>query len=173
MNASSAEEVASHIRNPHARSKRIHTENRFWEDLDAGDVLVGPGVTVTDAHLSTWAGLTGDIVQFHVNAEYAATTSFGQRVAHGPLTLAFGLGLITHTGYLGNVVAWLGLDEVRALSPVLIGDTVHPEVTVLESRPTSDESRGLWRMAYAVKNQAGDTVMTFVSNFLVARDQRP
>lgn len=156
-------------RNPHVRSKKIRGADRFWDDLEVTDVLVGPGITITEAHLVTWAGLTGDIVQFHVDAEYAAATPFGERVAHGPLTLSFGLGLMTHTGYLGNVVAWLGLDEVRAIKPVLIGDTVHPEAEMLEARPTRDASRGVWRMAYSVKNQSDETVMSFVSSFLVAR----
>lgn len=149
--------------------RRIEGTQHYWEDLEVGDVLVGPGITVTEAHLISWAGLTGDIVQFHVDAEYAAATPFRQRVAHGPLTLAFGLGLMTHTGYLGNVVAWLGLDEVRALKPVFIGDTVHPEARMLEARPTKDDGRGIWRMAYAMRNQAGETVMSFVSSFMVAR----
>lgn len=154
---------------PHVRHRRIEGAQHYWEDLEVGDVLVGPGITVTEGHLVSWAGLTGDIVQFHVDAEYAAATPFGQRVAHGPLTLSFGLGLMTHTGYLGNVVAWLGLDEVRALKPVFIGDTVHPEARMLEARPSKDASRGVWRLAYTVKNQGGDAVMSFVSGFLVAR----
>ncbi len=141
--------------------------DRKWEDLAEGDVVVGPGMTITDAHLVTWAGLTGDIVSLHLDEEYAAKTQFGHRIAHGPLTLSLCLGLMTHTGYFTSVIAWLGLDEVRARQPVFIGDTIHPEATVAEARLTSRPGQGLWSLEYRAVNQRGETVMTFRSSFLV------
>ena len=151
-----------------AERKTSDGSGRTWEDLVEGDVVIGPGVTMTDAHLVTWAGLTGDIVSLHIDEEYAAKTQFGQRIAHGPLTLSLCLGLMTHTGYFTSVVAWLGLDEVRAQAPVFIGDTIHPEATVTESRLTSRGGQGLWTLSYRAVNQRGETVMTFRSSFLVA-----
>jgi len=141
---------------------------RTWEDLSQGDIIVGPGVTITDAHLVTWAGLTGDIVSLHLNEQYAATTQFGHRIAHGPLTLSLCLGLMTHTGYFTSVIAWLGLDGVRASKPVFIGDTIHPEATVTSARLTSKPGQGLWTLDYRAVNQNDETVMTFQSSFLVA-----
>ena len=44
----------------------------FWEDLDVGEELIGPGITMTEAHLVNWAGLTGDWVSLHLDADYAA-----------------------------------------------------------------------------------------------------
>lgn len=143
--------------------------DRYWEDLVAGDVVRTTGITVTESHLVMWAGLTGDIVQFHVNAEYAAGTPFGQRIAHGPLTLSVSLGLLTQTGYFGHVVAWLGLDSVRARKPVGIGDTITVRATVAVARPTSNPENGVWVLDYTTLNQQGDVVMTFTSSFLVAR----
>ncbi|WP_335934771.1 MaoC family dehydratase [Streptomyces sp. PTD5-9] len=141
----------------------------FWEDLRTGDVLRGPGVTVTDAHLVTWAGLTGDWVSLHLDEEYAAATPFGGRIGHGPLSLSLSLGLLTQTGRFGNVLAWLGLDEVRALAPVRVGDTIRPVAEVTEARPSSKPGRGVWTLAYRTVNQRRETVMTFRSSFLVRR----
>lgn len=143
--------------------------DHYWEDLATGDVVVSPGITVTDSHLVQWAGLTGDWVSLHLDAEYAAATPFGQRIGHGPLTMSLALGLMTQTGYFTHVQAWLGLDEVRAKSPVFIGDTIHTEATVVEARTTSRPERGLWSLSYEVQKQDGTTVMTFTSSFLVAR----
>jgi acyl dehydratase len=106
-------------------------EERCWEDLAAGDRLRGPVVTITEAHLVAWAGLTGDFVPLRMDAHSAASGRFDQRIAHGPLTL--GLGLMAQAGYLANAIAWLGLTDLRARVPVFIGDTVHPEA-VVESR---------------------------------------
>lgn len=141
--------------------------DRYWEDLTEGQRLRGPGVTLTDAHLVSWAGLTGDWVSLHLDEQYAARTQFGQRIGHGPLTLSLSLGLMTQTGYFGNVVAWLGLEEVRALAPAFIGDTLHPEAKVAIVRPTSRAERGLWTLNYRCVNQRGETVMTFTSSFLI------
>lgn len=141
----------------------------FWEDLAQGQVITGPGVTITDSHLVSWAGLTGDWVSLHLDEEYAATTAFKQRIAHGPLTLSLGLGLLTQTGIFGNVRAWLGVDAVRALTPVLIGDTIHPEAELVQSRLTSKSEQGLWSFDYTILNQRRESVMTFRASLLIGR----
>jgi itaconyl-CoA hydratase len=143
---------------------------RRWEDFSVGLRVSSPGVTVTEAHIVNWAGLTGDWSSFHVDAEAAAASAFGQRVAHGPLTLALALGLVTQSGVFGQaIVAWLGLDEVRLPLPVRIGDTIRADAEVVETRPTSNPERGRSVLAYVVSNQAGQTVMTFRSTFLLKR----
>jgi itaconyl-CoA hydratase len=143
--------------------------DRYWEDLVAGDVIRTAGMTITDAHLVQWAGLTGDLVSLHLDETYAATTPFGQRIAHGPLTMSLGLGLMTQTGYFSNVVAWLGLDEVRATAPVFIGDTIHVSAAVDMARETKKPEQGIWKINYSVLKQDGSTVMTFSSSFIIKR----
>lgn len=141
-----------------------------WEHFPAGRRITSPAVTVTETHVVGWASLTGDWVPLHMDAEYARSTPFGQRIAHGPLTLSLALGLVVRTGVFGDaVIAWLGLDEVRLPGPVFFGDTVHAEVEVLESRPTSRAERGLAVLGYAVHNQRDEVVMTFRSSFLLRR----
>ncbi|MHC6229161.1 MaoC/PaaZ C-terminal domain-containing protein [Arthrobacter sp. MMS24-T111] len=143
--------------------------DHYWDALVEGDRIDSPAITVTEAHLVQWAGLTGDWVSLHLDAEYAATTPFGQRIGHGPLTLAVGLGLMTQTGYFTNVVAWLGLDEVRAVQPVFIGDTIHAEVTVRTARATKRPDAGIWTLDYTIVKQDGTTVMTFTTSLMIKR----
>lgn len=141
---------------------------RTWESFVLGERIESARITVTEAHVVNWASLTGDWVPLHMDAEYAAATSFGERIAHGPLTFALALGLITRTGVFGDaVVAWLGVDGLRLPAPVLFGDTVRVSVEVAESRPTSKPDRGLTVLAYIVRNQRDETVMTFTSSFLL------
>ena len=141
----------------------------FWEDLQKGDTVIGPGMTITDAHLLGWCGLTGDLVSLHLDDEFAAASPFGARVAAGPLTMALGLGLVTQTGIFGNVRAWLGVDEVRALAPVYIGDTIRPEVILADAKETKRPDQGVWTLDYTVRNQRDETVMTFTSRKLIFR----
>lgn len=141
-----------------------------WESLTVGDIVESPGMTISEAHLVHWAGLTGDIVSLHLDEVYASQTPFRQRIGHGPLTLSLALGLLTQTGYFTNVTAWLGLDEVCALRPVLIGDTIRARATLVVARPTSKPENGIWTFEYAVTNQREEPVMTFKSSFLIKRE---
>jgi itaconyl-CoA hydratase len=143
-------------------------EERSWDSFSVGDHYPTESITVTETHVVTWAGLTGDWVPLHVDAEYAAATEFGERIAHGPLTLALALGLATRTGIFGDcVLAWLGLDDLRLPLPVRFGDTIHVDISVRECRPTSKAGRGIVVLDYKVRNQNDETVMTFVSTFLL------
>ncbi|QSR28789.1 hypothetical protein CFH99_24510 [Nocardioides aromaticivorans] len=141
----------------------------YWEDLSLDERVTGPGITITDSHLVQWAGLTGDWVSLHLDAQYAATLPFGERIAHGPLTMSLSLGLLTQTGIFGNVSAWLGVDQVRALRPVLIGDTIHPEARLVLSRETKRPNVGIWSFDYQTLNQHDEVVMTFTGSFMVSR----
>lgn len=141
----------------------------YWEDLSLGQRIIGPGVTMTDSHLVSWAGLTGDWVSLHLDAQYAAALPFGERIAHGPLTMSLSLGLLTQTGIFGNVSAWLGVDKVRAVKPVLIGDTVHPEAELVVTRETKRPAVGIWTFDYQTLNQHDEVVMTFSGSFMVTR----
>ncbi|HEY9151939.1 MAG TPA: MaoC/PaaZ C-terminal domain-containing protein [Anaerolineales bacterium] len=141
---------------------------KYWDDFSVGEVFNSMGITVTEAHLVAWAGLTMDFYPLHMNQEYAANTSFKQRIAHGPLTFALSVGLMGMTGQAkDSVIAWLGVDNMRIPAPVFIGDTIKLKVEVLELRPTKNPSQGFCKMRYEVSNQHDVVVMVFDMNFLM------
>jgi itaconyl-CoA hydratase len=133
-----------------------------WEDFPVGRVVKTPALTVTESHLVQFAGLTGDYYPVHTNAEWAASSPFKQRIAHGPLTFALAVGLMYQSQAYGEaIIAFLGADQVRATAPVFIGDTVHVVATVTGSRSSKDPSRGIVSLRYTVRNQRGEDVMSF------------
>jgi itaconyl-CoA hydratase len=133
-----------------------------WQDFPVGRVVKTPALTVTESHLVQFAGLTGDYYPVHTNAEWAAKSPFGQRIAHGPLTFAFAVGLMYQSQAYGEaIIAFLGADKVRATAPVFIGDTVHVVATVTSSRGSKDPSRGIVSLQYVVRNQRDEDVMSF------------
>jgi len=89
--------------------------------------------TVTEADVTTFAGLIGDFNPIHVDAEYARKSRFGQRVAHGMFTG----GLIS--AVLGNKLPGPGAiylsQQIEFLAPVYIGDTITATVEVISWRP--------------------------------------
>ncbi|MFQ5342243.1 MAG: MaoC/PaaZ C-terminal domain-containing protein [Anaerolineae bacterium] len=143
---------------------------KYWNDFAVGDSFWTQGITVTDAHLVGWAGLTMDFYPLHMDATYAAQTQFGERIAHGPLTFALAVGLVGLTGIAkDSVIAWLGVDNMRIPAPVKIGDTIRVRAEVTDMRETKKPDQGYTVMRYDVVNQNDVTVMTFDMKFLMHR----
>ena len=61
---------------------------RYFEEIEIGEEVETPGVTITDWHVMQFAGVSMDFFELHTNEEFAAQTDFGRRVAHGLLGLA-------------------------------------------------------------------------------------
>lgn len=143
---------------------------KFWDDFALGQKITTMGITVTEAHLVNWAGLTMDFYPLHMDKEFASKTGFGERIAHGPLTFALAVGLLGRTGIAeDSVIAWLGVDNMRLPAPVKIGDTIHVEAEVTHKRETKRGDQGVTVMCYTVINQRGETVMLFDMRFLMHR----
>jgi acyl dehydratase len=143
---------------------------RYWEDFPADLTFETRGITVTETHIVVWSMVAGDWLPIHVDREFTKQTAFGEPIAHGPLTLSLALGLVTQSGIYGDaIIAWLGLDEVRLPAPVRIGDTIRVCGTVEEQVESSKPGRGRVRFRYEIRNQRGETVMTYKSTFLMRR----
>lgn len=144
-----------------------------WEDFPVGRSITTPAVTVTESHLVQFSSLTGDWYPIHTDTEYAKASPFGQRIAHGPLTFALAVGLMYQSRAYGDaIVAWLGAEQIRALAPVFIGDTLHVVAEVTGSRASKDPSRGVVNLEYRVRNQKDEDVMFLALTMLMrAREE--
>ena len=109
--------------------------------------------TITEAHIVNFAGLTGDWNPVHADAEYAAQSMFGERIAHGMLVAGL-ISAVLGTQLPGPDSIYLGQD-LKFIAPVKIGDTVKVVVTVLEKR---DDKR-IIKLRTAVSNQRGEPVI--------------
>lgn len=130
--------------------------DRYYEELNVGDRREFTGITITETHVVNFAGVTGDHFGLHMDAEYAKTTPFKQRVAHGLLVLSCGAGLIPLLP--GRVQAFLGMDAVRFRAPVFFGDTVHPVMEVVDK--TDKAPGGVVTLDETILNQRGEVVIS-------------
>ena len=145
---------------------------KYWEDFKLGDKLTTASITVTEAHIVNFAGLTLDYYPLHTDEEYAKKTQYGGRIAHGPLTFCLAVGLVGQTGvFADSLIAFLGVERLRLLAPVKPGDTIHVEAEVTSIRETSKPDRGLTTMTYTVINQRGEAVATVEMNFMMHRKE--
>jgi acyl dehydratase len=115
-------------------------------------------MTNNETEIFNFDGLSGDYNQIHTDAAYASSEMFGQRIAHGLLVLSIATGLAVQTGFIeGTVMAFREL-EWKFSRPVMIGDTIHAEVEVVELKPVPRLGGGTVVMKVAVLNQDGDVV---------------
>lgn len=148
-------------------------KGRYWDDFKVGETFETAARTVEAGDVSLFAGLSGDFNPLHLNEEFAKTTPFGGRVAHGILTLAISNGHQNQLGiFEGTTLALLGIDRIRFTGPVRLGDTVHTAMTIKETKPSSKPDRGVVTYEVAVKNQKGETVMHCEQSVLMLR-RRP
>ena len=130
---------------------------RYLEDFVVGQVIAHDlrrTVTETDNLLITT--LTHNPQPLHLDADYAAGTEFGRIVVNGLFTFALMVGASVGDTTLGTLVANLGYDAVTMPAPVFIGDTLHFETTVIETRESrSRPNAGVVTLEHRAFNQAG------------------
>jgi acyl dehydratase len=142
---------------------------RKYSDLKVGEIIETAAVTVTEAHVVTFAGLTGDFHPLHTNEEFAKTTPFGQRIAHGPLIFSMCTGLFVRADPLDSI-AYLGM-EWQLLKPVMFGDTIHVRSTLDSMRLTSSGDRAIVHHTREVINQRGEVVQRGTDKIMMLVDK--
>ena len=153
------------------RVDEMDAQKSYLEDFNVGEKTVSPGRTVTEADIVMFAALSGDWNELHTNAEYMKKSLFGQRIAHGILTLsiASGLGERTRGSPRVEVLAFLGMDKVRFKAPVFIGDTIRVESEVIGVRPSKSMTRaGILQIDNTVKNQRNEDVATWETALMIS-----
>lgn len=141
----------------------------WFEDLTEGREWTTAERTLTDEDITAFAVVSGDTNPLHLDDDYARTTPFGGRIAHGLLGLSIASGLVNRLRLTERtLVAWLGLqwDFKRPLRP---GDTVRVRLRVVEARPTSDGKRGIVRYRVEVVDQADQVAQEGVWTMMVRR----
>jgi 3-hydroxybutyryl-CoA dehydratase len=123
-----------------------------YDDINVGDEA-SLTRTITEAHIVIYAGLTGDWNPVHADAEHAAQSMFGERIAHGMLVAGL-ISAVLGSQLPGPNSIYLGQD-LSFVAPVKIGDTVKVVVTVTEKR---DDKR-IIKLRTTACNQRGEMVI--------------
>ena len=133
----------------------------YFEDFTVGVEHVTRGRTITESDIMNFAGLSGDFIELHTNDEYARQAPFGRRIAHGLLTLSISSGLMVQMNLITDtVLAFYGIDKLRFVKPVFIGDTIHVRKAVVDTLAKSSEM-GVVSFETTVLNQNGETVLVY------------
>ncbi len=144
----------------------------YFEEFSVGQKFSSVGRTITEHDIVTFAGLSGDFNQIHTDAEFSKETIYGQRIAHGLLGLAIATGLAMRTGFIeGTVLAFREIDQWKFTKPIFIGDTIHVELEVSETKAMPRLGGGSVTIGVRVLNQHNETVMK--GNFVTLIASKP
>ena len=132
------------------------------------EIKIGSGYSrsrlVTDELVRNFAELSGDFNPLHLDDDYAGTTRFGKRIAHGMLTGAF-ISAVLGYEFAERRIVYLS-QTMRFVAPVFIGDTVTVTATVTAIR----EDKGLVTLRTDCSNQDGLSVVTGEAVVMILRD---
>ena len=144
--------------------------SKNFDSLSVGELFVTRGRTIGEADITSFAALTGDTHPQHTDAEWAAGSRFGERIAHGLLVLSYAAGLMPLDPE--RVVALRSVRDAVFKQPVKIGDTLHVEGRIA-SKAELDAGHGLVETAWRVLNQHGKLVMRATVELVWRRDTMP
>lgn len=137
-------------------------------ELALGRTLRTEPRVITLEDIEKFAHFTGDTFYAHMDEDAAKRNPFFPgRVAHGYLILSFAAGLFVEPAE-GPVLANTGLDNLRFLKPVVPGDSIVVDLTVMEKKSRT-EDYGEVRWHARVENQDGDAVAEYELLTMVAK----
>ena len=143
--------------------------NKYFDEISVGDKVTSRGRTITEADVVNFAMLSADWFPLHTDVEYAKSSMFGERIAHGLLVLSAASGLVPPRA--PYTIAFYGMDRVRFINPTRMGDTIHVEAEVIEKEERNEQS-GIVTYRQTVKNQRGDDVAVGIMKVLMARQKK-
>jgi oxepin-CoA hydrolase/3-oxo-5,6-dehydrosuberyl-CoA semialdehyde dehydrogenase len=161
-----------YVRGAQTRSDSVHPFRKYFEDLEIGESFLTHRRTVTEADIVNFAAVSGDHFYAHVDEIGAKDSIFGRRVAHGYFLISAAAGLFVSPAP-GPVLANYGLEKLRFIEPVGIGDTIQARLTV-KSKTKKDPKpgerpTGVVTWAVEITNQEGKTVALYDILTLVER----
>ena len=117
--------------------------------------------TITDDDIQRFAEVTGDHNPLHLDEEFAGTTRFGRRIAHGMLSASM-ISAVIANGLPGQGSIYLG-QTLQFVAPVFPGDTVTARVTVISVR----EDKRIIKLETNCTNQRDEVVIKGEATVLV------
>lgn len=165
--------TGEHVRGAKVHEGPVHPFRKHFEELQIGDSLLTHRRTVSEADIVSFGGISGDYFYMHFDEIAAKESPFGKRIAHGYFVLSAAAGLFVSPAP-GPVLANYGLDTLRFVKPVGIGDTIRARLTCkrkIDRRKKDANGRGQGVVAWDVEvtNQDGELVASYDILTLVAK----
>ncbi|WP_196884933.1 MaoC family dehydratase [Aureivirga sp. CE67] len=146
----------------------VETCSLCYEDFEVGAIIESNhGRTITSADCMWMTMLMGIETAMHINQDYAKKSEFGDVIIEQLVVFSISIGLSSRL-ISGSASANFEFDELKALHPVRIGDTLYVTSEVLSMRESkSRPKQGIVKLKIITKNQDGVVVHTGTRTMLV------
>ena len=150
-----------------------HPFKHYFEELQIGESLLTASKVIGEADVKAFGELTGDMFYMHFDDEAAKASAFGKRIAHGYLVLSDAAGLFV-VAEPGPVLANYGLDALRFVKPVGLGDSIQVRLTCKRKidrnkKDANGQGQGVVAWDVEVTNQDKELVASYDILTLVAK----
>lgn len=157
--------TGEYVRGAKLIETEVHPFRRYFDELQVGESLLTHRRTVTEADIVNFGCLSGDHFYMHFDELAARDSQFGKRIAHGYFVLSAAAGLFVSPAP-GPVLANYGLDTLRFINPVGIGDTLQARLTCKRKidqgkKSAKGEPQGVVAWDVEVTNQNGELVASY------------
>jgi len=165
--------TGEYMRGATLNESELHPFRKHFDDLRIGDSLLTHRRTVGEADIVAFGGISGDYFYMHFDEVAAKESPFGKRIAHGYFVLSAAAGLFVSPAP-GPVLANYGLDTLRFVKPVGIGDTIRARLTCkrkIDRNKVDANGQGQGVVAWdvAVTNQNDEVVASYDILTLVSK----
>ncbi|MEO0561305.1 MAG: MaoC/PaaZ C-terminal domain-containing protein [Chloroflexota bacterium] len=140
----------------------------YFEEFEVGATMRTRARTVTEADVVNFAGVTGDYNPLHTSKTYAESTAFERRISHGMLAVSYAVGQAYALGILEQTILAFREMSVKFSHPVYIGDTIHVDMEVTETKAMKRLGGGIVVIDFKIVNQDGKAVQKGQWSFLMA-----
>jgi len=145
------------------------SRGRYWEEFEVGDTFESAARTITEADIVNFAAFTGDWHPVHTDAEFAKSSYFGKRIAHGMIGPVVSAGLGVREGLMHEtILAFLSM-EWQFHKPIFIGDTIRQRRKVDFKRESRKPERGIIRFHLEILNQHDEIVQEGYRTLMIRR----
>ena len=166
--------TSEYVRGAKTFEDRVHPFRKTFDELTVGERYTTHRRTVTEADIVNFANVSGDYFYAHVDDVAAKDSIFEKRVAHGYFLVSAAAGLFVDPRP-GPVLANYGLENLRFIEPVGIGDTLGAHLTVkqkIKKEKREDDKKTTGVVAWDVElfNQLEEVVALYTILTLVERE---
>jgi len=124
----------------------------YFDDFKIGDKFTSRSRIITTTDVDLFTGVTGAVNPLFLSDEAARRRGFEGRITPGLLVLSIAVGLLYQIGLFDNIIALLGISDLRFTSPVRPGEEVSAECEVAEKKEVKTGDRGIVKLKITCKN---------------------
>jgi acyl dehydratase len=130
---------------------------------ELGETFTTAEKVITQTEEELFCVITENKLAMFLSDEAAQEKGWEKRIVPGVMTFSIAIGLMETSGFLDDVIAFLGTDNLRFVKPAYIGDRLRVMVELKDKKFSKGGSRGTVHYEWRLVNQHGEDVVRAIN----------